>query len=126
MGGKTRQTGTTCRAPTSQRRLGCAPARRGASVLADGLGPGTHRLPDTARRLLPPEGKFFHVRFWRACSGNAILPNGGRSVQMISRFPERGPRTRGGGRRPPQLLKGESSRQTPAAQKRDYARSAIT
>src|SRR5260370_42251017 len=66
MGGKKRQTDTTCRAPTSQRRLGCALARRGASVLADGFGPGTHRLPDTARRFLPPEGKFSHVRFWRA------------------------------------------------------------
>src|SRR5258707_13841075 len=67
MGGKKRQTDTTCRAPTSQRRLGCALARRGASVLADGFGPGTHRLPDTARRFLPSEGKFFHVRFWMAC-----------------------------------------------------------
>src|SRR5260370_33137763 len=83
MGGKTRQTDTTCRAPTSQRRLACALARRGASVLADGFGPGTHRLPDTARRFLPPEGKFFHVRFWRACSGNAILPNGGGVVPLV-------------------------------------------
>src|SRR5258708_6995733 len=74
MGGKKRQTGTTCRAPTSQRRLGCALARRGASVLADGFGPGTHRLPDTARRFLPSEGKFFHVRFWRAGGKAGLFP----------------------------------------------------
>src|SRR6266478_9400688 len=63
MGGKKRQTGTTCCAPTSQRRLACALAQRGASVLADGFGPGTHRLPDTARRFLPSEGAH---RFHRA------------------------------------------------------------
>src|SRR5258708_12673263 len=56
MGGKKPQTGTTCRAPTSQRRLGCALVRRGASVLADGFGPGAHRLPGTAQRFLPYEG----------------------------------------------------------------------
>src|SRR5260370_31694874 len=95
MGGKKRQTGTTCRAPTNQRRLACALARRGASVLADGFGPGTHRLPDTARRFLPPEGKFFHVRFWRACSGNAILPNGGWGLRLFCRFARRGARGRG-------------------------------
>src|SRR5258708_32630923 len=96
MGGKKRQTGTTCRAPTNQRRLACALARRGASVLADGFGPGTPRLPDTARRFLPPEGKFFHVRFWRACSGNAILPNGGEGLRcLLGSAP---PRPRGRGR----------------------------
>ena len=63
MGGTKRQTGTTCCAPTSQRRLACALAQRGASVLADGFGPGTHRLPDTARRFLPSEGAH---RFHRA------------------------------------------------------------
>src|SRR5258708_39165029 len=91
MGGKTRQTGTTCGAPTSQRRLGCALARRGASVLADGFGPGTHRLPDTARRFLPPEGKFLRVRFWRACSGNAILPNGGEGLRFFWGYAQRRP-----------------------------------
>jgi hypothetical protein len=30
--------------------------RRGASVLADGFGPGAHRLPGTAQRFLPYEG----------------------------------------------------------------------
>src|SRR5258708_8718108 len=101
MGGKKRQTGTTCRAPTNQRRLACALARRGASVLADGFGPGTPRLPDTARRFLPPEGKFFHVRFWRACSGNAILPNGGAWLSFISRYPQPGTPLRRRRRLPP-------------------------
>src|SRR5258708_36239397 len=98
MGGKKRPTGTTCRAPTNQRRLACALARRGASVLAGGFGPGTHRLRDTARRFLPPEGKFFHVRFWRACSGTAMLPNGGAGVRLDRRFARSGRPLGGWGR----------------------------